>query len=300
MLLTKVKWSILVLLLSSIMANAQITKTGKIETIDSFPSEYVQTRRVDVWLPNGYNPLNQQKYNVLYMHDGQNLFNPATSYLGIAWEVDSVATALIENEEIPPCIIVGIWNTPKRFTEYMPQIPYNYLTDSFKTILLGEGRGEASSDAYLRFIVEELKPYIDSNYNVKADRKHTFIAGSSMGGLISMYALFQYPKVFGGAACLSTHWPVSLSVFDVNVADAFVRYMDEKLPLPNDVKLYFDYGTETLDSNYEPFQQRMDGFLKSKGYTQKNIITKKFEGAAHNEPSWQKRVSIPLLFLMKK
>ena len=280
------------------MANAQTTKFGRIETVDSFTSKYVQARRVDIWLPDGYNAANSQKYNVLYMHDGQNLFNPATSYGGIAWEVDSIASALIGNKEIPPCIIVGIWNTPKRFTEYMPAVPYTYLPDSFKTALLSEGRGQPISDNYLKFIVNELKPYIDSNYTVNTNREHTFIAGSSMGGLISLYALFEYPDIFGGAACLSSHWPISLKTFDISVADVFIGYIGKKLPLPFDCKLYFDYGTETLDSHYEPYQKKIDSLFAAKGFPHKNLITKKFDGAAHNEASWQKRVLIPLLFLM--
>lgn len=285
--------------LSSIMVSAQTTKFGSIETIDGFLSKYVQARRVDIWLPNGYSAANDQKYNVLYMHDGQNLFNPASSYGGVAWEVDSIVSDLIENGEVPPCIIVGIWNTPKRFAEYMPEIPYQYLADSFKTTLLAEGRGQPISDNYLKFIVNELKPYIDSAYKTNIKREHTFIAGSSMGGLISMYALFQYPQVFGGAACLSTHWPISLKTFDTSVANVFIDYIDQKLPLPFEYKLYFDYGTETLDSHYESYQKRVDSLFAAKSYLHKNLITKKFEGAAHNELFWKKRVSIPLLFLMK-
>lgn len=290
------KTILLCLLLTYITQNT--CAQGVVVTIDSFASAYVPARRVDVWLPPNYTPT--QKYNVLYMHDGQNLFDPKTAYGQQAWEVDSVATQLMQQGKIPPCIIVGIWNTEKRFSEYMPAIPYSYLPDSFKTLLVAEGRTNPTSNQYLRFIVDELKPFIDSAYSTHPQRQHTYIAGSSMGGLISLYALLQYPTVFGGAACLSTHWPVSLKTFDPKNAQAFVRYIKEALPPKPNFNLYFDYGTATLDAHYQPYQQQIDSLLIAKGYSEENWKTLKFDGAAHNEVWWRKRVATPLLFLMGK
>jgi hypothetical protein len=157
------------------------------------------------------------------------------------------------------------------------------------------------SDNYLKFIVSELKPFVDSNYSTNKIAKYTFIAGSSMGGLISIYALCEYPKVFGGAACLSTHWPGIFNA-DNPFPKAMQTYLKANLPVAKNHKIYFDYGTETLDAMYEPFQLQVDSIMNSKGYSFNNNDwkTQKFEGENHSEIAWRKRLYIPILFLFKK
>ena len=119
----------------------------------------------------------------------------------------------------------------------------------------------------------------------------TLVMGSSMGGLISLYAISEYPQVFGGAGCVSTHWPIG--------GYELVDEMAQILPDPATHRLYFDFGTETLDSTYEPFQHRMDDRLREAGYVEGvNWVTYKFEGAEHSERSWRERVHIPLEFLL--
>jgi predicted alpha/beta superfamily hydrolase len=277
---------------------AMAQATGRVEHLPDFPSKFVQPRNVDVWLPEGYAP--GKKYPVLYMHDGQNLFSPKTSYGGVAWEVDSVLTQLQRDKKVPACIVVGIWNSPKRFAEYAPEKPFNMMPAERQEAIKQERQSESLADAYLKFIVEELKPYIDQHYQTRPDRKHTFIMGSSMGGLISLYAALEYPKVFGGAGCVSTHWPLSLKTNTPDFTDAMVRYMEQKLPRRHKPRLYFDYGTATLDSWYEPHQQRIDSVLRAQGYDARHWQTRRFEGAAHNEASWQQRLAIPLEFLLGK
>jgi enterochelin esterase-like enzyme len=156
-----------------------------------------------------------------------------------------------------------------------------------------------NSDNYLKFLVQELKPLIDSTYSTYKDRQHTFIAGSSMGGLISLYAICEYPQVFGAAACLSTHWPGLFTMEDNPIPQAFFNYMKKQLPNPITHKLYFDYGDQTLDALYPPLQQQADKIVKAKGYTKKNWITKYFPGESHSEAAWKKRLHIPLEFLLK-
>ena len=121
-----------------------------------------------------------------------------------------------------------------------------------------------------------------------------------MGGLISMYAICEYPGVFGGAACLSTHWPGIFSVEGNPIPNAFAQYMSKNLPDPKNHKLYFDYGDQTLDAMYGPLQKKVDEVLKSKGYTEKSWITKFYPGDDHSEKSWNRRLNIPLEFLLKK
>jgi predicted alpha/beta superfamily hydrolase len=139
-------------------------------------------------------------------------------------------------------------------------------------------------------LVEEVKPFMDANYPTLPDQKNTFVMGSSMGGLISLYAISQYPDVFRGAGCLSTHW---LAGFN-----ELVDEMAKILPDPKTHKLYFDYGTLGHDAQYEPFQRRMSMHVLKAGYGEANWETCRFEGADHNEAAWRARVEIPLEFLL--
>jgi len=246
---------------------------------------------------------------VLYMHDGQMLFDSATTWNKQEWGVDETMSRLLAAGKIRDCIVVGIWNIGKtRHANYFPQKPFESLPESLQDSLLylakrnpqsGLFAIRVNSDHYLHFLVHELKPFIDNRFSTKKDRKNTFIAGSSMGGLISMYAICEYPKVFGGAACLSTHWPGTFEVENNPIPDAFIQYLRTHLPSPKTHKFYFDYGTATLDALYEPFQIRADQVMTAKGYTSKNWITRKFEGEEHSERAWRERLGIPMEFLLR-
>ena len=156
------------------------------------------------------------------------------------------------------------------------------------------------SDNYLKFIIEELKPYIDNKYSVHTNRDNTFIAGSSMGGLISLYAICEFPKIFGGAACLSTHW-IGTFILDNNpMPNEFLKYLKKNLPSPNFHKIYFDCGDQTLDSLYPEIQKKVDSIMVKKGYDNNSWITRYFPGENHSEEAWNKRLNIPLEFLFKK
>jgi len=265
--------------------------TGEVYRYKNFASKFVEARNIDVWLPANYSK--NKKYAVLYMHDGQNLFNPKESYGGVDWGIDETMTGLIAGGKIREAIVVGIWNTPKRIIEYAPQKAYDIANRrNIETSPLAKPQ-KAESDDYLNFIVSELKPFIDKNYATAADRPNTFIIGSSMGGLISLYAISEYPEIFGGAGCVSTHFPLGKGIM--------LEYMKKHLPAPKNHKIYFDYGTETLDAQYEPYQMKADKIMKKRGYKKdKNWITRKFPGEEHSEKSWRKRVDIPLTFFLGK
>ena len=121
-----------------------------------------------------------------------------------------------------------------------------------------------------------------------------------MGGLISLYALCEYPKVFGGAACLSTHWTGIYQLKNNPIPETFFNYLKTYLPKPQNHKIYFDYGNKTLDSLYPTLQKRVDIIMMEKGFTDKNWITKSFPGKDHSEKAWRERVHIPLEFLLKE
>ena len=237
------------------------------------------------------------------------LFDAAQSWNKQAWEVDEVATKLMSEELVKKFIVVGIWsNNKKRHAEYMPQKVYDSLPQQQKDFmaetLQKTGRTVDSftplADNYLKFIVTELKPFIDNNFSVKKDRKNTFIAGSSMGALISLYAICEYPDVFGGAACMSSHWPVIFTTEDNPIPDAIASYLKTHLPRPRTHKIYFDYGDQTLDALYKPLQEKVDLIMEERGYTAKNRISKYFPGGDHSEKSWKERLDIPILFLFGK
>lgn len=256
----------------------------------AFPSRRVPGRHVDVWLPPGY--ADGGRFPVLYMHDGQNLFDPATSTGGEPWAVDRALARLCAAGRARPALIVGIWHGPERRREYAPQAPVEALPDGpARDAFLAFAGGTACSDGYLDFLTGELKPFIDTRYRTLPGRDDTFVMGSSMGGLISLYAVSRHPDHFGGAGCVSTHWPAG--------GDFLVDQMAARLPDPATHRLYFDYGTLTLDAAYEPFQRRFDAHLAAAGYVRgRNWVTLKFDGAAHHEPAWRARVDGPLEFLL--
>lgn len=280
---------------------------GMVQRYDSFPSKYVASRNVDVWLPENYTVEN--KYDVIYMQDGQMLFDSTHTWNKQEWGVDETLSRLIKERKIRECIVVGIWNGNKlRHFEYFPQkafeaIPQNKRDSIYDDILKNDPGYKGvvmQSDNYLKFLVEELKPLIDERYATRTEKEHTFIAGSSMGGLISMYAICEYPDVFGGAACISTHWPGLYSLENNPVPQAFMEYLSDALPDPETHKLYFDHGTKTLDALYPDLQKKADSIVKSKGFKRKNWVTKVFQGDDHSEKSWKKRLEIPLVFLLGK
>ncbi|TWI84986.1 putative alpha/beta superfamily hydrolase [Lacibacter cauensis] len=280
--------------------------SGRIERVANFQSKYVTARTVDIWLPEGY--ADTAKYAVLYMHDGQMLYDPEQSWNKQAWDVDDAAAALLAANKVRKFIIVGIWNSgQQRHPDYFPQKPFEQLTQTAKDTVVAQlqraGRTaqvfQPQSDNYLKFIVQELKPFIDSKYAVHTNRENTFIAGSSMGGLISLYAICEYPNVFGGAACLSTHWPGTFTQEHNPVPDAFLHYVRQHLPDPKTHKIYFDCGDQTLDAWYPVIQKKVDALLQTKGYNNGNWMTKYFPGEDHSEIAWAKRVAIPLTFLLK-
>ena len=277
---------------------------GTIVHYEEFPSELIRVRPVNVWLPDGYDPESGDRYPVIYMHDGQMMFDHETSpYAGwdVFWDVDKAMMRLVREGEIRPAIVVAIWMASwtkgARGAEYMPQ---KAVTDevwqSMKDnglFAVEEGGQEMTADNYLKFIVHELKPFIDETYRTQPSRDDTFVVGSSMGGLISAYAVAEYPEVFGGAACLSSDW--------THGDGAVVRWLRSHLPSAGAHRIYFDHGTETYDANYGPFQQKMDEVMRQHGYTaDDDWVTLRFEGADHSPKAWRERLHIPLKFLLGK
>ena len=273
---------------------------GQLLDLDFFGEK----NRVQVWLPDGYSEA--YKYPVIYMHDGQMLFDGTNTWNGQEWKVDETITRLIEENRIEPCIVVAIWNSGAgRRDEYLPQKPFDLLDKQLRDSIIEysktpDGRpcfeSSVRSDDYLKYLVDLVKPAVDKRFSTKSDKDNTFIIGSSMGGLISLYALCEYREVFGGAACMSTHW---LGIHDYDravLADTMITWFAKNIPDLNTHKLYFDHGTETLDKYYQEFQSRLDSMVKTDS---PNYQSRIFKGDSHTEEDWSKRFNEPLEFLLR-
>ena len=275
-------------------ADPATTAPGRLTPYPGFVSRWVAPREVDVWVPPGYDQNANDRYPVIYVEDGQNLFDPKKSYDGShTWRIAETMDRLIASGRTQGAILVGIWNTGlTRSADYIPakavsgndiaKVANSYTTQSHSI----------DSDLYLKFLVGELKPFVDRTYRTRSDQAHTYVMGSSMGALISLYALTEYPSVFGAAACLSTHWLAGNG--------AMIPYLKTHLPNPADHRIYFDRGTETLDAQYAAYQEAVDAVMRKHGYREGvSWETRIFPGADHSELSWSKRVEVPLAFLLE-
>lgn len=278
--------------------------SGTIQRIDSFPSKNIVPRSLDIWLPDNYS--SDKKYAVLYMHDGQMLFDSLSTWNKQEWKVDEWAGQLQKEGKTKDFIIVAPHNISKiRWNDYFPEKAFNYLSKSAQDSLKMMAKKNnfemtMNADEYLKFLTQELKPYIDQNYSVHTDKANTVVSGSSMGGLISMYAISEYPDVFGAAACISTHWP-GAGVYEGNpMPEAIFAYMKEHTPPSKDHRLYFDYGTKTLDQFYPQYAETVNKIYTDNGYDSTNFVNRLFEGADHSENSWNQRLDISFIFLLGK
>jgi enterochelin esterase-like enzyme len=260
---------------------------------------------VDVWLPAGYD--GERPHAVVYMHDGEVLFDASQSWNDMSWDAAGVSARLIETREVRPFIIVAIPNAGiERWSEYTPQRPFEAMNADdrarFEAIRRERAGGAPEtrirSDAYVAWLADELKPRIDTRFATSKAREDTFVLGSSMGGLISLYALTERPGVFGGAGCLSTHWPVIFTLEDNPFPDEMLTYLEGHLPDPGGHRVYFDHGTEELDALYAGSQRRIDELFLSRNWTPEHFVSKVYEGAGHNENAWQARLDVPLRFLL--
>lgn len=249
--------------------------TGTVRYHCEMEGEGIRPRDVMVWLPPGYKESPKKRYPVLYVHDGQNAFDPATSSFGVDWQIDEEADRLIREGKLQEIIVVAIHNTFDRREEY---------SDTTK------GR------AYMRFIVEKLKPFIDREYRTQPEREHTGVMGSSMGGLISFLLAWNYPQVFSQAACLSPAfvYRVAERDIDVNVVPLVESYdgPDKR------IRIYVDNGGVGIDTQLQPGCEAMLRALQAKGFKLgENLDWFHDPAAEHSERAWSKRVWRPLLFL---
>ena len=273
--------------------------SGNLWHADIFSPELNEIIKIDVWTPDGYT--SSKKYPVIYMHDGQNLFDANSTWNHQAWEIDSVLGSLIADKKVKPAIVVGIHSVDTtRIGDLMPErvvemTPLGEVRDFIDLMC----RGQYRADEYLAFIVNTLKPIIDDKFSTLTDRKSTSIMGSSMGGLISIYGVTEYPEVFGAAVCMSTHWTGAIGD-NADFPTAMKQYLLDNFPRNGDYLLYFDNGDCDYDSQYLPAYNEMNTLFDFLGYQEgEKLKTGVFQGHSHSEKSWSERVSIPLQFVLK-
>ena len=252
------------------------TVVGDVRVHRDFESEALgNARTLLIYLPPGYDEEPERSYPVLYMHDGQNLFDAGTSFIGVEWGVDETLERMIPEGQVEPLIVVGISNNDDRAFEYTP--------------FIDSSRGGGGAEHYAGFIVNEVKPFIDETYRTKPGREHTGIMGSSLGGIASLYIAWAHPEVFSRVGAMSTaYWWAG---------EKTLGMLEETDPPPG-VRLWLDMGTaeDRTDSNGDDvpdiieLHRRARNILMEKGLeipTSLRYIEDK--GAAHNEHAWAAR-----------
>ena len=247
---------------------------------DSFrlPQLGGRTRRIWLYLPPDY-ATSQRRYPVLYLHDGQNVFDDATAYAG-EWAVDETLNKLADSgEDATSCVVVAIDNGgERRLDEYSPWVNSRLKKG-------GEGR------QYVEFLVETLKPYIDQHYRTRPDAAHTAIMGSSMGGLISLYAGVKYPKVFGRVGVFSpAFWFAK---------DSVLRLVRHQRPAPVASKFYFLAGPAEGPTMVPNMAEVRDALLK-RGVNESRIIFKTPADGQHAEWFWRREFGPAYQWLLKE
>lgn len=258
------------------------SRTGDIRLHEYFRSRLLSNERtLAIYLPPDYTRRPSARYPVLYMHDGQNLFDAATSFLGVEWQADEHAERLIRAGRIEPIIIVGIYNTPDRMHEYTPQ------ADAQRD---AGGRGRQ----YARFLVEEVKPFIDKTYRTIPDRAHTAVAGSSLGGLISLYLAREHREVFSQCGVVSP----ALMWADA----ALLKEVEGKSNWMAGTRFWLDMGTDegrqigTFNRAIELTRRLERAFLAAGLITGRDYYYAEIHEGQHNEAAWAARFDRMLLF----
>ncbi len=253
---------------------------GTIRSYVVFPSRIVQPRDVQVYLPPGYERETLRRYPVLYLQDGQNVFEKGD--LGVGWLVNETADALIQAGRIEPLIVVAVANTAERREEYTPTAIEWKVANGPIT------KGGGKAHLYGRFLIEELKPFIDRTYRTRPDAASTTLGGASLGGLVSAWLALQHPGVFGSVLAVSpaAWWDNSVIVTKIAA-----------LPRPAPVRFWVDIGTLEGENAVSGARRLRDALL-AKGWKRgKDFEYVEQEGGRHDETSWGSRVEGMLTFL---
>jgi predicted alpha/beta superfamily hydrolase len=258
------------------------TLTGNIKRHRAFPSKILGNRRdVLVYLPRGYRRFSRRRYPVLYLQDGQNVFDAATSFSGVEWGVDEAAERLIKENLIEPLIVVAVANTgEQRIDEYAPT--RGVIDAKAKR----KKRSKGLARKYGHFLMDELKPYIDRKYRTNPGAEFTGLGGSSLGGLVTFAIGILYPQVFGRLMVMSPSiWWDNFAIYRL------VDSIEQKPPL----KIWLDTGT--AEPGWEQARELLNRLVEKGLKLQKDLQYMEAQGAGHSEAAWAARVEPALRFL---
>jgi predicted alpha/beta superfamily hydrolase len=258
------------------------TLTGNIKRHRAFPSEILGNRReVLVYLPPGYRPLARRRYPVFYLHDGQNVFDAATSFSGVEWGVDETAERLIRAHLIEPLIIVAVANMgEERVDEYAPT--RGMIHAQAKRRRRSKGRARQ----YAQFLMEELKPYVDRKYRTLPGPEFTGLGGSSLGGLVTLVIGILYPHAFRRLMVMSpSTWWDDFAIYRL------VDSMEQKPPL----KIWLDTGT--AEPGWQQTRELRNRLIEKGWKLRKDLQYMEAPHAQHSEAAWAARVEPALRFL---
>ncbi len=261
-------------------------------------------RAIYVWQPDAAPP--QQGFPVLYLQDGQNLFDARLVPFGIAWEADRCASRLIDAGIIPPVMLVGIASTAARFQDYAPALILDRLPAASRLLVEGLWGGSARSASYATAVIEHLKPMIDAQFPTSPVARDTIVGGASLGAAVALEILARYPDRVGGAACLSAH--VSLlpvtgaepipADFQAAVVDAVADFANSCLPEAGRHRLWIDRSDEGIDRFYPPSHAALVSALRHKGFAEgDDLMARCYPAVGHDESAWRARLGDVLAFL---
>lgn len=262
-------------------------------------------RDLFVWVPD--HPAPPEGFPVLYMQDGQNLFDARLVPFGTAWEIDRSLSRLADAGMIVPAIVVGVASTAARFNEYAPSLVLDRLTESARDVVEAAWGGPARSADYARLIVETVKPLIDAHFPSCAAAVATFVGGSSLGAVAALEILARYPGHVAGAACLSAHFsllPVTESetlpdTFADDVTAAVANFAEICLPRAGRHAIWIDRSALGIDRFYGPTHAAILAALSRRGFVAGiDLKACYYPGVGHDEAAWRARIDDALTFLL--
>ena len=287
--------------------------SGRIVTWAALDAGAAGPITVWVWLPPGYDAHKTAHYPVLYMHDGQNLFDRALTMFDQEWGLDQAISRMAAQGDLRKWIVVGLQSPRARYNVLFPAKILPLLSPAFqnrvRTLDSGDAKGAFASGAYLDFLVNTVKSRVDKSFRTLPTRSDTAVMGSSMGGLMAFYAMAEYPDVFGQAACVSMHAALASATekgvdhvaLAAEAVAAFDRYLASSRMRPGRNRLYIDHGIKTSDGSYGPYTDALVPMLHRRGWNDgPDFEFRTFSGAEHNETAWRERIDIPLAFLDAK
>lgn len=277
---------------------------GRIDRWEVYSPQMKDTVTVDIWLSSQYLENPDKKFPVLYMHDGQNLFDAATTWNHQSWEMDSVVSALASRNEIVAPVIVGVHSVAEtRLADLMPIAPFAESPELNRFMDIKTHNQPLRGDAYAAFVSSTLRDSIENSYRVLTGPENTAVMGSSMGGLMSVYMFCEYPEVYGSAGCLSTHWVGMVESYengDERFPKAMYEYIEARIPRDGKHKIYFDRGTATIDAYYDKWDNKIISMVEGAGYSRPEFLDSFVAiGAPHEENAWKARVDRPLKFMFR-